>query len=398
MPLNETQIKNFKPKDKVYRKLDGNGLYLEVAISGTKSWIHRYPFNNKSTMRVIGHYDNKSMSLLSAREELLDDKKLLREGINPKDVKGKNKNKFASTGATFKDVFFEWHNLQSNSWKPSYAQDVIERTSNYLLPFIGSKLVCDITTQEMKVILKRMDDKGVLDTLSKVRSIASRVFRYSVGIGVSDRDPVRDIPNDIFTPKKKKHYATMTNPKDISRLLKMIDCHKGTYQVETALKLAPYLFLRPGELAGLMWDEIDFDNNLIRIGGQRMKMNVEHIVPMSRQVVAIIKDLQFIETNSKFLFPSPITKNRSISTTALRAALRGLGISKEEFTPHGFRHMASTRLNELGYKSDIIERQLSHAEKNKVRAAYNYAEYLSERVTMMQQWSDYLDNLKTSNF
>jgi integrase len=186
----------------------------------------------------------------------------------------------------------------------------------------------------------------------------------------------------------------MTNPKDISRLLKMIDCHKGTYQVETALKLAPYLFLRPGELAGLMWDEIDFDNNLIRIGGQRMKMNVEHIVPMSRQVVAIIKDLQFIETNSKFLFPSPITKNRPISTTALRAALRGLGISKEEFTPHGFRHMASTRLNELGYKSDIIERQLSHAEKNKVRAAYNYAEYLSERVTMMQQWSDYLDKLK----
>ena len=394
MSLSDTQIQKFKSKDKVYRKLDKDGLYLEVAVSGTKSWIHRYSFNNKSTMRVIGHYNNKSMSLRSAREELLDDKKLLGRGVNPKDVKGKNKNKSTSVGATFKDVFFEWHKLQSNSWSPAYAQDVIERASNYLFPLIGSKPVSDITPQEMIILLKRMDDKGVLDTLSKVRSIASRVFRYAVGIGVSDTDPVRDIPNDIFTPKKKRHYSTMTKPKDISRLLKMIDCHQGTYQVEIALKLAPYLFLRPGELTGLTWDEIDFDNSLIRIDAQRMKMKVEHLVPMSKQVVLIIKELQAIEANSKFLFPSPKSKSQPISTTALRAALRGLGIGKEEFTPHGFRHMASTRLNELGYKSDIIERQLSHAEKNKVRAAYNYAEYLSERVKMMQEWSDYLDELK----
>lgn len=395
MSLTETQIQKFKSKDKVYRKLDKDGLYLEVATSGTKSWIHRYSFNNKSTMRVIGHYDNKSMSLRSAREELLDDKKLLDRGVNPKDVKGKNKNKSTSVGVTFKDVFFEWHNLQSNSWSPAYAQDVIERASNYLLPFIGSKLVRDITPQEMITLLKRMDDKGVLDTLSKVRSIASRVFRYSVGIGVSDVDPVRDIPNDIFTPKKKSHYSTMTKPKDISRLLKMIDCHQGTHQVETALKLAPYLFLRPGELTGLTWDEIDFDNSLIRIDAQRMKMKVEHLVPMSQQVVSIIRELQTIKTNSKFLFPSPKSKSQPITTTALRAALRGLGIGKEEFTPHGFRHMASTQLNELGYKSDIIERQLSHAEKNKVRAAYNYAEYLSERVKMMSEWANYLDKLKS---
>ena len=396
MSLSDTQIQKFKSKEKVYRKLDKDGLYLEVAVSGTKSWIHRYSFNNKSTMRVIGHYDNKSMSLRSAREELLDDKKLLRRGVNPKDVKGKSKNKSTSTGVTFKDVFFEWHKLQSNSWSPAYAQDVIERTSNYLLPFIGSKLVRNITPQEMIILLKRMDDKGVLDTLSKVRSIASRVFRYSVGVGVSDTDPVRDIPNDIFTPKKKRHYSTMTKPKDISRLLKMVDCHQGTFQVETALKLAPYVFLRPGELTGLTWDEIDFDNNLIRIDAQRMKMKVEHLVPMSKQVVAVIRELQTIETNSRFLFPSPKSASQPITTTALRAALRGLGIGKEEFTPHGFRHMASTRLNELGYKSDIIERQLSHAERNKVRAAYNYAEYLSERVVMMQEWSNYLDTLKST--
>ena len=395
MPLNNTQVKNFKPKAKLYRKLDRDGLYIEVAVSGTKSWLHRYSFNNKPTMRILGRYDEKTMPLLKAREALLDDKRLLREGLNPKDINNRNPN---STGITFKDVFFEWHSLQSNAWSPAYAQDVIERTSNYLLPFIGSKSISDITTQEMKVILKKMDDKGVLDTLSKVRGIASRVFRYSVGTGLSDRDPVRDIPNDIFTPKKKRHYSTMTKPKDISKLLKMIDCHQGTHQVETALKLAPYLFLRPGELTGLTWDEIDFDNSLIRIDAQRMKMKVEHLVPMSMQVVLIIKELQNIETNSKFLFPSPKSKNQPITTAALRAALRGLGIGKEEFTPHGFRHMASTQLNELGYKSDIIERQLSHAERNKVRAAYNHAEYLSERVIMMQFWSDYLDNLKTSNF
>lgn len=393
MPLNNTQVKNFKPKAKLYRKLDRDGLYIEVAVSGTKSWIHRYSFNNKPTMRVLGRYDEKDMSLSKAREMLLTDKRLIRAGVNPK---ANNSNNSDSTGATFEHVFFEWHNLQSNGWKPAYAQDVIERTSNYLLPYIGSRLIHDITPKEMIVILKRMDEKGVLDTLSKVRSIASRVFRYAVGVGLADVDPVRDIPNDIFTPKKKSHYSTMTNPKDISKLLKMIDCHQGTYQVEAALKLAPYLFLRPGELTGLTWDEIDFDNNLIRIDAQRMKMKVEHLVPMSQQVVSIIRELQLVKTNSKFLFPSPKNKSRPITTTALRAALRGLGISKEEFTPHGFRHMASTRLNELGYKSDIIERQLSHAETNKVRAAYNYAEYLSERIIMMKEWSDYLDKLKAT--
>ena len=391
MALNNTQIKNFKPKTKLYRKLDKDGLYIEVAVSGTKSWIHRYSFNNKPTMRVIGRYDDKTMTLLKAREILLDDKRLLREGLNPKDI---HSQKLNSIEITFKDVFFEWHGLQSNTWSPAYAKDVVERVSNYLLPSIGSKSVCDITTQEMKAIFKKMDDKGVLDTLSKVRSIASRVFRYSVGRGFSDRDPVRDIPNDIFTPKKKRHYSTMTKPKDISKLLKMIDCHQGTYQVETALRLAPYLFLRPGELTGLTWDEIDFDNNLIRIDAQRMKMKVEHLVPMSTQVVSIIKDLQTIKTNSNYLFPSPKSNRQPITTTALRAALRGLGIGKEEFTPHGFRHMASTQLNELGYKSDIIERQLSHTERNKVRAAYNHAEYLKERVIMMQFWSNYLDELK----
>ena len=152
MPLNNTQVKNFKPKAKLYRKLDRDGLYIEVAVSGTKSWLHRYSFNNKPTMRILGRYDEKTMPLLKAREVLLNDKRLLREGLNPKDINNRNSD---STSNTFKDVFYEWHSLQSNAWSPAYAQDVIERTSNYLLPFIGSKSIGDITTQEMKVILKK---------------------------------------------------------------------------------------------------------------------------------------------------------------------------------------------------------------------------------------------------
>jgi len=199
---------------------------------------------------------------------------------------------------------------------------------------------------------------------------------------------------DVFKKKKNKHYATITNPKDIQWLLRTIDGHRGSHQVRTCLILAPHLFLRPGEITGLTWKEIEFESKLIRINGDRMKMNKDHLVPMSTQVYKILSELREIKTDSDYVFPSPRNKNKCITTNALLVSLRTLGINKEQFTTHGFRHMASTRLNEMGFNSDVIERQLSHTESNKVKAAYNHAEHLDKRVDMMRQWSDYLDKLK----
>jgi integrase len=214
-------------------------------------------------------------------------------------------------------------------------------------------------------------------------------------MGIIEINPVRDLPLDVFKKKQNKHYATVTDPSDISWLLKTIDGHRGSYQVRASLTLAPHVFLRPGELTALTWKEVEFDTKLIRINGSRMKMKKDHLVPMSTQVFNILQDLSRVKTNSNYVFPSPRNKNKPITTNALLTAFRSLGINKEQFTTHGFRHMASTRLNELGFRGDIIERQLSHTESDKVRAAYNHADHLDERREMMQKWSNYLEKLKS---
>ena len=392
MPLTNTQVKNLKAKKKVIRTLDGNGLYIEVAVSGTKTWIHRYSFNKKSTMRVLGHYDD--MSLEDARIELIDDKKLLRKGANPRDTKGKNANKNLAPISSFESVFNEWYEVRRKSLSKEYVKDIAERANNYLFPYIGAISINQISTPDMIRILKKMDDKGVLDTLSKVRGIASMVFGYAIGVGLIDRNPTTDIPKNIFTPKKKKHYSFTSKPEELGEILRSIDSDKGTYQVNAALNLLPHVFLRPVELCGLSWDEVDFENRILRVKAERMKMEKEHIVPMSNQVYLTFKYLRTIDSNSHYVFPSPSDKNKHISTNSIRLLLRKSGVEKDKLTPHGFRHTASTLLNELGYRPDIIERQLSHADNNSIRDAYNKAYYLNERKKMMQEYSDFLDKQK----
>jgi len=386
--LTDTQIKNLKPKEKLYRKADSNGLAIEIATSGSKIWRYRYRYNNKATMIALGHYP--SMSLLDARQVRDVNRKLLIQGINPKE----NRTKETLNSKTFNDVFTEWHNNAKDGLNPNYAKDVIQRAERYILPFIGDNLIGEITTPEVLKLLKQIEQRDLLDTLEKIKGIASRVFSYAVGMGYITVNPVRDLPRDVFKKKNKKHYSTITDPKEIGFLLRTIDGHKGSYQVRTALILAPHLFLRPGELVGLTWNEVDFDNKLIRISGDRMKMKLDHIVPLSNQVSDILKEISYIKTDSQFVFPSSRNKNKCITTNSLLTSLRSLGFDKDKFTTHGFRHMASTRLNELGFKDDVIERQLAHTDSNKVRAVYNHAEHLDERADMMQQWSDYLDKLK----
>ena len=386
--LNDTKVRNFKASDKLYRKSDSHGLVLEVNPNGSKLWRHRYRFNGKAKMISLGSYPE--VSLLDARQARDSNKQLLKQDVNPQQSKAT----FLSVKPTFKDMFVKWLEFKKDTWTAGYVDDTLQRANSYLIPVLGNLLIEDIKPSDMKVLLLKIQDTGKLDMLKKVKGIADGVFKYSVGMDVITFSPVRDLPSDIFKKIPIKHYATITDPKEIASLLDRLDKHIGTLEVSTALKLAPHLLLRPSELTGLLWSEIDFDEKLIRIGADRMKMKRVHLVPLSKQILLSLKALSQHETSSPFVFPSQRDINIPITPDSLRNALRNLGIKKEEFTTHSFRSMASTRLNELGYKGDVIEIQLSHAQKDKVRSAYNHAEYLPERKVMMQEWSNYLDKLQ----
>ncbi len=389
--LNDTQVRNLRPKHKLYRVSDSHGLCIEINPNGSKLWRHRYRFNNKATMMALGTY--LEVSLLDARQARDRNKQLLKQGLNPKRPKIDNYRDNPDE-ISFKGMFFNWLNNKKDEWTPGYAEDILQRANSYLLPIIGKMPIDEISSPIMLKLLLEIQDKGLLDTLQKVKGIANRVFSHSVGMGIITVNPVRDLPNDIFKKKLIKQHATITDPKEIGLLLNMLDQHIGSDEVNAALTIAPHVFLRPGELTGLLWSEVDFHARLIRINAERMKMKKVHLVPMSNQVLTTLKNLSQIDTGSDYVFPTPRNKNASITTNALLVAIRSLGIDKFTFTTHGFRHMASIRLNELGYRADIIELQLAHSKSNTVRAAYNHSDHIEERRTMMQEWSDHLAKLK----
>jgi len=291
-------------------------------------------------------------------------------------------------------MFLKWINKNKDQWSLGYVEDTIQRANNYLIPKLGNLPIDDIKSSEIRNLLLKIQDTGKLDMLKKVKSILNGVFKFSVGMDVIKINPVRDLPSEIFKKKAEKHYATITDPNEIPWLLNKLEEHKGGYEVRAALIMAPHVFLRPSELTGMLWSEVDFDAKLIRISKERMKLKRIHIVPMSHQVFKSIQNLRNVNVDSDYVFPSPRNINKPITSDALRLALRRVDVKKDKITPHGFRSMASTRLNEMGYNADLIEIQLSHSQTNKVRAAYNHAEYLQERITMMQEWSNYLDSLQ----
>ena len=389
--LTDTKIRNLKRKDKLYRIADSGGLALEINPNGSKLWRHRYRFNNRATMMSLGPYP--IVTLLSARQARDKNKQLLFQGINPKQIKEEAKAK-ASTKKTFEQMFLKWINKNKDQWSLGYVEDTIQRANNYLIPKLGNLPIDEIKSSEIRNLLLKIQDTGKLDMFKKVKGILNGVFKYSVGMDVLKVNPVRDLPSEIFKKKPEKHYAAITDPNEIPWLLDKLEEHKGGYEVRAALVIAPHVFLRPSELTGMLWSEVDFDAKLIRINKDRMKVKKTHLVPLSIQVLKALKNLRNVNTDSDYVFPSPRNINKPITSSALRLALRSVGVGKDKMTTHGFRSMASTRLNELGYNADLIEIQLSHSQANKVRAAYNHAEYLEERITMMQEWSDYLDKLQ----
>ena len=391
--LTDNKIKHLKPQDIPYPTADANGLTLYTLPTGSKSWRLRYRFNGKSNTLTIGKYP--LISLKDARAFKDEYLSALAKGVDPKVYKKQQKS-VQQDKLTFQEAFNIWLTKHKDSWTDRVVKKQVASFEKHIFPYIGGMHVEDIKTSDMAAVLERMDSKGISEVLKKVKRWSSRVFKDCVVKGVIQYDPVTNIPNEHFKKKNVKHFATVTSEDDIKELLLLLETYKkrGTYQIATALNLAPYLLLRPGEICKLTWKNIEFKNRLIRITQGDMKMRREHVVPMSNQVLSIFKEMKALHLCSTYVFPSSNKPNQPINPSSLRAAIERLGVPKEKFTTHGFRSMASTRLNEMSFNRDWIEVQLAHVDSNSIRRGYNNALYFEQRVKMMQDYSDYLDKLK----
>lgn len=392
MPLSDTTIRNAKPADKPRKLADGGGLYIEVAPSGGKWWRFKYRFEGKEKRLSLGVYPD--VGLKDAREKHAEARKLLAAGVDPSANKKASKAAQGERAAnSFEIVAREWFDKHTPSWKENHSSKIIRRLEVDIFPWLGACPVGEITAPDLLAAVRRIESRGALETAHRALANCGQVFRYAIATGRAQRDTAADLRGSL-PPVKEKHHASITDPKAVGELLRDIDGYQGAFITRCALRLAPLVFLRPGELRKAEWAEIDLDKAEWRIPATRMKMNAVHIVPLASQAVAILRELHPLTGLGKYVFTGARTTTRPMSENAVLGALRRLGYTTDEMTGHGFRSMASTLLNEQGFNRDAIERQLAHAERDGVRAAYNYAEYLPERKRMMQQWADYLDTLK----
>lgn len=389
-PLSDVQIRNARPKKTMYRMTDGNGLYLLVQPHGAKLWRMDYSFNSIRRTLAFGAYP--SVSLEQARKHREEARKLIVNGVDPSEAKKAQKTaRVESAANTFEAVAREWHSKKTN-FTSNTAKNVMARLERLVFPFIGTRPIDAITAPDFLSVLRRVEEQGKLETAHRLRGICSQIMRYAVVTGRAQHDPAGALQGAL-KPRNVKHMAALTEPKQVAELLRMMDSYTGTLPVACALKIAPYVFVRPGELRQAQWADINFDNAEWRY--TVTKTDTQHIVPLSRQVVAILKELHPLTGHGRYVFPSARTGERPMSDNAILAALRRLGISKDEMTGHGFRAMARTILDEvLGVRPDLIEHQLAHAVRDPNGRAYNRTAHLPERKKMMQDWADYLDKLK----
>lgn len=394
MKLTDTFIRSLKATGKIQKITDGNGLYLHVNKKGDKFWRIRYSFNGKRNAVSLGQYPY--ISLAEARKQLIEVKEQLAKGINPSAHK-----KAIKTAQDIKDTNSfeikarEWHAVNKNKWTEGHAKRIMLNLEKDIFPFIGNMPIEDITTPLLLSAVRKIEARGSNETAHRILQNCRRIFSYAISTGCAERN----IANDIkwaLAPVKKSHHAAIIEPKAAGQLLRDIDEYTGDITTRLGLRIIPYVFVRQGELRMAKWDEFNFDTEEWHIPAERMKMRQPHIVPLSRQVIEMLRELRQYTGSRDYLFPSYCSKNRCMSNMALLSALRRMGYSKDEMTIHGFRSMASTMLNGKGYSSDWIERQLAHSESNSVRAAYNHSDYLQGRKLMMQDWADYLDELRES--
>lgn len=394
MPLTNTAISKAKPTDKVQRLFDGGGMYLEIAPTGGKLWRLKYRHGGKEKRLALGTYPD--VSLARAREKRDDARRLLADDIDPGEHRKITKSMQAGLAAnTFEVIAREWHAKVATKQAQSTYTKRLRFLELDVFPFVGYRPIAELTAPDLLAIIHRIEGRGAMDIARRVHNICGRIFRYAVGKGLATRDPSRDIElKDILPPEDVKHHASITEPKAVAELLRAIDGFTGSFTTRCALRFAPLVFVRPGELRHAEWSEFDFEKSEWRIPASKMKMKEQHIVPLAHQAVSILREIQALTGSGRYVFPGERTSKRPMSENTINAALRRMGYTKDEMTGHGFRSMASTLLHELGFLHAVIERQLAHGERNKVSASYNFAEYLPERKKLMRQWADYLDKLK----
>jgi integrase len=391
MPLTDTTIRNAKPGAKPIKIFDANGLFLLLGPTGSRWWRFKYRIEKKEKLLSFGTYPE--ISLKTAREMRDEARKLLAIGIDPSEHRKAQKlSKTEGAANSFEIIAREWFAKFSPNWVESHSSKIIKRLENDIFPWLGARPIAEISAPELLIALRRIESRGAIETAHRAQQNCSQVFRYAVATGRAQRDPTVDL-RGALPPVKGKHHASITEPKAIGALLRAINGYEGSIITKCALGLAPLLFVRPGELRKAEWSEINFELAEWRIPAERMKMREQHIVPLSIQALSILKELFPLTGSGRYVFPGARTNGRPMSENTVNAGLRRLGYGSNDMTGHGFRSMASTLLNEQGWNRDAIERQLAHAERNSVRAAYNYAEHLPERRKMMQSWADFLTGL-----
>lgn len=387
---------SLQPKEQPYKASTGFGFYLLVKPTGAKLWRYEYRYGGKRSTLSLGKFETTDLE--QAKAHYIKARELLKQGIDPaadrKRVKEEIKKQTNEQKLTFKAVAIEWHQKASMNKAAGYAEELMQRLENHIFGFIGNKPITELKIADILLPLRAKEKLEKYEMAHRLASIIRNVFKYAKVSGYIEYNIAADITDALTPAKKETHRACLTEPDKVGKLLNDIEKYNGSIPVKYALKILPYVFVRSKELRGATWEEINFEDSQWLIPAERMKRKKAHLVPLSRQVVELFKELKELSPEGKYIFPSS-SKEGFISCEGLRKSLETIGYKKDEMCIHGFRGMASTLLNESGqFRGDVIEAQLSHAEKNSVREAYNHAQYLPERKELMQKWADYLDSLR----
>lgn len=392
--LTATAVQQAKGQDKPFKMPDGGGMYLLVNPAGTKYWRYNYRYTGKRKTLALGVYPDTSLA--TARKTHQQARETLAKGIDPGEAKRIERiTRHLASADSFEAVATEWYESKLAEKSDSYRDRTRRLLKNDLYPSLGRRPVSQITSAELLMALRKVEARGAIDMAHRAKQTAGQVFRYAVATGRAERDPSGDLRGALKS-KVKKHYSAITEPVQVGKLLLAIDAFQGTPTVKAALQLSALLFQRPGEIRGMEWDEINWEEERWEIPAEKMKMGQPHIVPLCSQALEHLRELHRLTGRGKYVFPSARGRSRSLSENAARVALRTMGYDNDTMTPHGFRAMARTILDEvLNYRVEWIEHQLAHAVKDANGRAYNRTAHLPQRREMMQGWADYLDNLRT---
>lgn len=390
MPLTDLVCKIAKPSEKIKKLYDGKGLYLEVMPNQSKYWRFKYRFSDKEKKLALGVYP--AVSLTEAREKRDSARKLLQKSIDPSEVKKEQKRQaLMKTENSFEAIAREWHDSRSHNWDDRHSASVLRRLKMDIFGKLGSKPIHSITAPDLLPLLRDIESRGAIDMAHRVLQICGQIFRYGVSTGRCERDVAADLKGAL-KPTRLKHYHALQKD-DLAVFMKKVEAYEGRLETKLALRLLLLTFVRTTELREATWKEIDLDAGEWHIPKERMKNGKDHVVPLSRQAIEAFRELESLKRKGdSFTFPSQKGQQKPMSENTVLYALYRMGYQGKA-TGHGFRSTASTLLNEMGFASDVIERQLAHVDTNKARASYNKAQYLDERKRMMQHWADTLDEL-----